>query len=93
MVNNALFTDSGFFSNMVHTPDGQYLFTLDFGNTGGQELSPQDTFQYTKEGAVARISAVERVSATQIRVRTYDPVLDELADADFGLRCHTVTKG
>ena len=84
VVANIVESNNGYVDAFVAAPPGDYLFTV----VASETIRPDDTFFVTAEGLLPILTAVERVSDTQFRVLTFNPVAmgDPPVDADFTVR-------
>ena len=84
-------SNSGLFSAITFIANGDHTIDLDPDQMPGPIL-PQDTFDASIEGTLEGQVIIERVSATQIRVRTFD-TFPALAFRDYSLDMNTVFFG
>lgn len=84
-------SNSGLFSGINFIANGDHSIDLDPDLLPGPILD-QDTFVATLEGILDGKVVIERVSTTQIRVRTFDTA-GVLAFRDYSLNMNTVFFG
>ena len=84
-------TNSGLFAAITFIANGDHTIDLDPDLLPGPILE-QDTFDASIEGVLEGLIVIERVSATQIRVRTFD-TFPALAFRDYSLDMNTVFFG